>query len=89
MQVLDVQGHLLRNRQFISPIDLGPTGKAWNETMYTCHGPGLYQVVLIEERRPGADEAHVSAQDAPELGQFVQAALAKKGADRCQMACRV
>ena len=44
--------------------------------------PGLEPLVVAQRQRPRADEAHLAAQDVPQLGQLVDREAAQDAADR-------
>ena len=43
--------------------------------------PGLEQLVVAQRQRPRADQAHLAAQDVPELGQLVDREAPQDAAD--------
>ena len=89
LKIFDVKFHFFRDWQFITAIDLRPAREARNKFMDASCRSQRNEVILIEQRRAGADETHVAFQNAPELRQLVQARLAQKGANGRQMAVRV
>lgn len=88
-QIVDIQRHLLRNRQFITTIDLRPTGQTRHQFMNPAAGAQLNQVMLIEQGWPGTDKTHVALDDAPQLRQLIQTALAQETANGREINIRV
>src|SRR5665213_2928687 len=67
-----VEGELLVPGNRVSPADLRQTGDSRPDLV----PPRLSRCVAFEiahQQRSWADQAHVAAQDVPELGQFIQA----------------
>jgi len=74
-QVFSIQRNLLRNRQLVAAVDLRPTGQARYQGVHTLLCAQINQVLLVEQRRTRAYKAHIIHQNAPQLGQLIQAAL--------------
>ena len=89
LKIFDVKFHFFRDGQFIAAIDLRPAREARNKFMDASCRSQRNEVILIEQRRAGADETHVAFQNAPELRQLIQARLAQKGPDGRQMVVRL
>ncbi len=84
-QVFSIKRHLLRNRQLVPTIDLCPAGQARHQGVHPLLCAQCNQVLLIEQRWARAYKAHVPRQNAPQLRQLVQAALAQERPDGCQV----
>ena len=76
LQIDHIQLDLFRNRQLVAAIDLRPTGQAWHQGVHALLYAQSNQVLLIEQHWARAHKAHVPRQNAPQLRQLVQAALA-------------
>jgi hypothetical protein len=87
-QVLGVVGGLLGVVQIVAPMHLGPAGEARGQRMHPWFAHRM-QGLLVAQGRARAHQAHVTAHDAPQLGQFVQAGAAQPAAQRRQMAFRI
>ena len=85
LEVVFIKLHLNRDRQFIPAIDLRPPRQARRQArrqpMDSLVGPQLDQIVLIEQRGPGADKAQIPLDDAYQLRQFIQTGLAQHPPD--------
>ena len=85
VEIIFIEGDFYRNRQVVPAIYLGPTRDARYEHMNAFAGSQLDQIILVEKRRPGTDEAHIPLQDAEQLRQFVQAVFSENPTDSCQI----
>ncbi len=80
-EVLGVHADLFGDAEVVTAVDLGPAGEAGGEFVDAVLGAQFDEVVLVEERGAGADDAHVTLKDAPELGELVEGGPAEEGAD--------
>ena len=71
VQVEGIQVDLGRHGQLISSVDLRPARDPGRDPVNAPAGPQLDQVVLVEERGPRADKAHIPFEDADRLRQFI------------------
>lgn len=89
LQIFRIERHLVRDRQFVTTVDLCPARQARRQRMDTRLSACGHEVVLVEERRARPDKAHVALQDAPQLRQLVETGFPQETANRRQMFCRV
>src|SRR5674476_1055802 len=57
--------------------------------MHALLGAPLNQVMLVEQGGPGADKTHIALDNAPQLRQFIQTALAQETANRGEITQRI
>lgn len=88
-EVLGVHADLLGDTEVVTAVDLGPAGEAGGKFVDAVLGAQFNQVVLVEQRRARADNAHVAFEDAPELGELVEGRATEEGADGGEPGVRV
>ena len=79
-----VEGNLFGYGQVIAAIHLRPAGDAGHQCIHPRFSSQPDEIVLVEQGRSWSDKCHMANQHAPELRDFIKAALAKKPADRRQ-----
>lgn len=87
--VHSIQSGLFLDREFISAVDLGPTGQSGGDVVGAVFVPFFDQVVLVPEGGPGADDGHIALQDVVNLWKLIQGSFSKKPADPCDATIRV
>jgi len=81
--VLDVQpGDLVEIRDPVPPADLPKTREPGLDADPLAM-PVLVLLDLVRGRGPGPDEAHLAAENVPELGEFVKARFPQEPSDPC------
>ena len=75
-----VQHQHLRERHLAAAADLPEAGQAGGE-VEPAQAPVVHELVLVRDQRAGADQAHLTAQDVPELRELVDGVLAQEPAD--------
>ena len=78
--ILAVIGGLFFNGQLVPAVDLGPAGETRADVVGAVFVPLGDQVILVPQRRPGADDGHLPGEDLGDLGQLVQRGLAQEAA---------
>jgi hypothetical protein len=83
VHVPDIQREFLFPRQRVSSVNLRPARYPWPDFVPT----GLFRRVTLEvlhQEGTWADQAHVSTQDVPQLGQLVETGAAEESAESDQ-----
>ena len=73
LRIVAIQAGLFLNLQFIPAVDLCPASQTRPQIVGSVLIPGIQQVVLVPQRRTGADDRHIPHKDIPQLRQLIQA----------------
>lgn len=79
--VFAVEAGFLGDSEVVAAVDLGPAGEADRDVVGAVFFALLDEVVLVPERGPGADDAHVAGKDVEDLRKFVDRKFAHHAAD--------
>ena len=85
-QVLLLVGDFHGYRQIVPPVDLSPPRDPRQQPVDSLARSKFNQVVLVEQRRPWTDDAHLPQNHGEQLRQLIQAESAKEAAERGDIA---
>ena len=83
IHVPDIKAELLFPGDGIASIDLGPAAEAGLH-IEAASLLGRVKREVLHQEGPGADEAHLAAQDVEQLGQFIDGGGAQPSTERCE-----
>ena len=89
LHILPVKLRLFRDLQLIPTVDLRPAGQPGTDVVGAVFVPFRDQIELVPESWAGSHDGHLSGKDVPDLRQLIQAALAQKTSDFCNILIRV
>ena len=76
--IITVEFCLDGNLQFISAIDLRPSGESGKHIIGTVFIPFRDQIILVPERRSRSHDAHVPFEDIEDLRELIQTGATQK-----------
>ena len=80
LYVFAVESRLHGDFEFVAAVDLRPAGQAHGHVVCTVLVAFFNQVVLVPQRRAGANNAHSPLENVEHLREFVEAGLAEEPA---------
>lgn len=80
LHVFAIEGRLHGDFEFITTVDLRPTGQAHGHVVRAVLVAFFNQVVLVPQRRTRADNAHGPFENVEHLREFIEAGLAEEPA---------
>ena len=89
MEVIIVIFDLYGDGEYVPAVHLRPAGDTGDKHMDALFCSQLYQVILVVQRRPRTDKAHVAFQDAPQLRELIEAEPSQKWSNGCKVFVRI